>query len=44
MYRTKGSLKKLNRGNVLLSDGNIMKSDSFISVKYIVSSNGAKLF
>jgi hypothetical protein len=37
-------MKRLNSDNVLLSEGNITKSDSFISVKYIVRSNGAKLF
>ena len=42
--RIKGSMKRLNSDNVLLSEGNITKSDSFISVKYIVRSNGAKLF
>jgi hypothetical protein len=44
VYKIKGSLKRLKRGKVLLSEGNITKSDSFIRVKYIVSSNGAKLF
>jgi hypothetical protein len=44
VYKIKGSLKRFIRGKVLLSEGNITKSDSFIRVKYIVSSNGAKLF